>query len=152
MVVLLSFLQHNSIMGSTATRHEKVFSFPDEGRLHRMAPHNGLSTLKERALVGHFLYNIRSSEMDSVAIGGAWATSMNEMRKAYGEHDSKFLQKADSIFERTIRALILNQDGSNEKDVKRILDAKGAWELQGKEIDSFVAGLLRTESPRHTNL
>jgi hypothetical protein len=68
LVVLLSFCSSNNIMASTATKHRRMFRFPREEELYNMVSHACLRGGVGSELVGHFFYNIRSSDMDSGGI------------------------------------------------------------------------------------
>jgi hypothetical protein len=53
------------------------------------------------------------------------------------------MHRADDLFQRVIRAIIPNQDGTGEDDVKSIIEARGRLEAATKAENLNAKSLLR---------
>ena len=111
-------------MASVVVRQAGVFEFPREEALHIMVPHTILRGGVEFELLSRFFYNIRSSTMNTNEVAKTWISTLEQMHSNHAELDSKFINMADRLFDRVLRAIILNTYGTRKEDVEDILRAK----------------------------
>jgi len=126
-----------------ATKSPRLFEFPREGVLARMVHRIALNDNREVALVGHLLYHVRSSTMSSDDIARTWITSLSEVQRSYGKGNVEFMQRADSLFQRLIRVMVLDRGGVDEEGIRSIMESKRVLELAMQTRNLQVKGLSR---------